>query len=289
MDGEDRIARGRCRNHRLRSSYQTRCCNQARRFGEPLVLWGTVRIGYVENQGDFLSTETACTCPASGIFTIATGGMLLVLLVVAVRRKLSGWPGAESRALRLKWHVELDRSRHARKGRRHWRGSSSHVQLDSLAHRSRMCASCPNHPRVCRRHRQPGRGLAAAHVGGHRLQWRGRFIRERLDGLCDEPPPGSPRRVTEAQVETRSLASGAERSRHVFASPAGLDSVDQRPLGIPVSRPGFTARAAIITGKPASRRSSVFDGFPTPSPIASVGISSRANPCKKATAANTFP
>ena len=120
-------------------------------------------------------------------------------------------------------------------------------------------------------------------------KWRGRFIRERLDGLCDEPPPGSPRRVTEAQVETRSLASGAERSRHVFASPAGLDSVDQRPLGIPVSRPGFTARAAIITGKPASRRSSVFDGFPTPSPIASVGISSRANPCKKATAANTFP
>jgi transposase len=32
-------------------------------------------------------------------------------------------------------------------------------------------------------------------------KWRGRFIRERLDGLFDEPRPGAPRRVTDAQAE----------------------------------------------------------------------------------------
>jgi hypothetical protein len=32
-------------------------------------------------------------------------------------------------------------------------------------------------------------------------KWRGRFVRERLDGLYDEPRPGAPRRVSDAQVE----------------------------------------------------------------------------------------
>jgi transposase len=32
-------------------------------------------------------------------------------------------------------------------------------------------------------------------------KWRGRFVRERLDGLYDEPRPGAPRRVTDAQIE----------------------------------------------------------------------------------------
>ncbi len=31
--------------------------------------------------------------------------------------------------------------------------------------------------------------------------WRGRFVRKRLDGLLDEPRPGAPRRITDAQVE----------------------------------------------------------------------------------------
>jgi len=32
-------------------------------------------------------------------------------------------------------------------------------------------------------------------------KWRGRFIRARVDGLYDEPRPGAPRRVSDAQVE----------------------------------------------------------------------------------------
>ncbi|GAA2068177.1 IS630-like element ISMsm2 family transposase [Catenulispora yoronensis] len=32
-------------------------------------------------------------------------------------------------------------------------------------------------------------------------RWRARFLADRLDGLCDEPRPGVPRRITDAQVE----------------------------------------------------------------------------------------
>src|SRR5215510_11989851 len=53
----------------------------------------TVRIGYVENQGGFLSLG-ADMAPArrAAIFTVATGVMLLALIVFAVRRRMSGWP-----------------------------------------------------------------------------------------------------------------------------------------------------------------------------------------------------
>ena|SRR5215211_6980508 len=32
-------------------------------------------------------------------------------------------------------------------------------------------------------------------------KWRGRFVRDRLEGLADEPRPGRPRTITDAQVE----------------------------------------------------------------------------------------
>ena len=32
-------------------------------------------------------------------------------------------------------------------------------------------------------------------------KWRGRFVRQRLEGLSDEPRPGRPRMITDAQVE----------------------------------------------------------------------------------------
>ena len=78
-------------------------------------------------------------------------------------------------------------------------------RLDSLAHRSRSA------PHVARRARII---LACADgtdskVVARRLhvtpatvcKWRGRFIRQRLDGLYDEPRPGAVRTVTDDQVE----------------------------------------------------------------------------------------
>lgn len=78
-------------------------------------------------------------------------------------------------------------------------------RLDSLAHRSRSA------PHVARRARII---LACAEgvdskVVARRLhvtpatvgKWRGRFIRQRLDGLYDEPRPGAARTVTDDQVE----------------------------------------------------------------------------------------
>jgi transposase len=32
-------------------------------------------------------------------------------------------------------------------------------------------------------------------------KWRGRFVRQRLDGLYDEPRPGAPRRISDEQIE----------------------------------------------------------------------------------------
>jgi transposase len=78
-------------------------------------------------------------------------------------------------------------------------------RLDSLAHRSRSA------PHVARRARII---LACAdgtdsNVVARRLhvtpatvcKWRGRFVRQRLDGLYDEPRPGAPRTITDEQVE----------------------------------------------------------------------------------------
>jgi signal peptidase II len=53
----------------------------------------TVRLGYAENSGGFLSL--GATLPPSArmvIFTVGTGLMLLTLTVLAVRRGSSGWP-----------------------------------------------------------------------------------------------------------------------------------------------------------------------------------------------------
>jgi transposase len=79
------------------------------------------------------------------------------------------------------------------------------VRLDSLAHRSRTA------PHLARRARIV---LACAEgtdnkVVAKRLRmsqttvckWRGRFLRDRLDGLDDEPRPGTPRRIGDEQIE----------------------------------------------------------------------------------------
>jgi transposase len=48
-------------------------------------------------------------------------------------------------------------------------------------------------------------------------KWRSRFLRDRLDGLADEPRPGAPRTVTDAQVEevvVRTLEGVPEGATH---------------------------------------------------------------------------
>jgi transposase len=79
------------------------------------------------------------------------------------------------------------------------------VRLNSLAHRSRTA------PHLARRAR-----IILACGEGHtnkvvakRLRmsqvtvckWRARFVADRLDGLYDEPRPGTPRKVTDEQIE----------------------------------------------------------------------------------------
>jgi transposase len=78
-------------------------------------------------------------------------------------------------------------------------------RLDSLAHRAR------SQPLLARRARVvlgSAEGLDNKSVArklrcsvGMVGKWRGRFLKDRLDGLYDEPRPGAPRRVSDAQVE----------------------------------------------------------------------------------------
>src|SRR2546427_365649 len=65
----------------------------------------------------------------------------------------------------------------------------------ALAQRARVilaCASGRTNTRVARELR-----LTKQTVG----KWRSRFVAARLDGLLDEPRPGAPRRISDAQVE----------------------------------------------------------------------------------------
>ena len=78
-------------------------------------------------------------------------------------------------------------------------------RLQSFAHRAR------SQPVLARRARvilASARGLANPVVAkqarcslGMVNKWRSRFLKKRLEGLYDEPRPGAPRKVTEAQVE----------------------------------------------------------------------------------------
>ena len=78
-------------------------------------------------------------------------------------------------------------------------------RLQSLAHRARSQSALARRARVvlaC------AEGLDNKMVAkklrcstGMVSKWRGRFLKARLEGLYDEPRPGAPRKVTDAQVE----------------------------------------------------------------------------------------
>jgi transposase len=80
-----------------------------------------------------------------------------------------------------------------------------------LALRARIVLACA----------QGGSNIAvAARLGVNRMtvgKWRARFLRGRLDGLADEPRPGVPRTITDAQVEevvVRTLEDVPEGGTH---------------------------------------------------------------------------
>src|SRR5438045_8083324 len=78
-------------------------------------------------------------------------------------------------------------------------------RLESLAHRAR------SQPALARRARVVlacSEGLDNKSVAkklrcslGMVGKWRSRFLKTRLEGLYDEPRPGAPRKVTDAQIE----------------------------------------------------------------------------------------
>jgi transposase-like protein len=100
-----------------------------------------------------------------------------------------------------------------------------------LALRARIVLACA----------QGGSNVAvAARLGVYRgtvSKWRARFLRGRLDGLTDEPRPGVPRTITDAQVEevvVRTLEevpeggthwSKRELARRVGISPASVHRI----------------------------------------------------------------
>lgn len=94
-------------------------------------------------------------------------------------------------------------------------------RLQSLAHRSRSAPALARRARIVlacaagRDNKAVARQLRCSPttVG----KWRGRFLKERLDGLYDEPRPGAPRQISDAQVEevvVRTLESKPRGATH---------------------------------------------------------------------------
>ena len=77
--------------------------------------------------------------------------------------------------------------------------------MESSAHRWRSAAALARRARIilaCAEGTDSKVVARRLHVTpGTVCKWRGRFIVDRLDGLYDEPRPGTKRSITDAQVE----------------------------------------------------------------------------------------
>ena len=102
-----------------------------------------------------------------------------------------------------------------------WAGRPKSTQR--LALRARIVLACADEP--CNTVVAARLGVCNATVG----TWRNRFVAKRLDGLVDEPRPGAPRSVSDAEVErvvTRTLETKPAHATHwstrTMAKAAGL-------------------------------------------------------------------
>jgi transposase len=78
-------------------------------------------------------------------------------------------------------------------------------RLDSLAHRSRSAPHVARRARIilaCAEGRATTSVAKRLHVSATTVcKWRSRFVRDRIDGLYDEPRPGTPRQIGDDQIE----------------------------------------------------------------------------------------
>jgi transposase len=78
-------------------------------------------------------------------------------------------------------------------------------RLESLAHRSRSAPDLARRARIilaCADGHATTRVATRLHVSATTVcKWKTRFLHDRLDGLYDEPRPGTPRQVSDAQIE----------------------------------------------------------------------------------------
>src|ERR1700674_3364778 len=105
-------------------------------------------------------------------------------------------------------------------------------RLDSLAHRSRSAAHMARRARIILACADGGETTVIArrlHVSPTTVcKWRTRFLRDRLDGLFDEPRPGAPRQIMDDQVETIVIRTLKRRRR---GRPTGVCATWRRPAG----------------------------------------------------------
>ena len=108
-------------------------------------------------------------------------------------------------------------------------------RLESLAHRSHSAPQVARRARIilgCAEGRATTSVAKRLHVSATTIcKWRTRFLRDRVDGLYDEPRPGAPRQITDEQIERviiRTLEStprGATQwSTRGMAKAAGLSN-----------------------------------------------------------------
>src|SRR5260370_13471807 len=120
-------------------------------------------------------------------------------------------------------------------------------RLQSLAHRSRSAPFLARRARIvllCAEGRDNKIVARTLHVTPATVgKWRGRFVRDRLEGLYHEPRPGARRTITDEQVEqviVRALETNppgaTHRSVRGMAKATGLrrmcSNPTLRPLGL---------------------------------------------------------